>query len=305
MKFKVMLVGMTVSISLLAAVAMAAKNDYSKIRKDASVMAGIIKGAFEDNDSCKGCRVKVETTYLAQQGVVFTIKSYAVRGFAIGGNHDDHGSFSDLQSLQSLESLEHIPDMVSSILVDVGDSLEDITARIEVVEEFDDADFRGRHVFIDRSSVRELGRKTRDLEFQMRDYEIELLHAEDEAERKRLEASINSLAKDIEEHALKKESVNKKYETARKERDKEREALRAESARKRMEMLASTQDVIMQTLCDYGSTLRNLPNDEYVSVVFERSKDDSNSIVVLDKDQVTNCKSDGSGLIKKALTYQF
>ncbi len=296
---------MTVSISLLAAVAMAAKNDYSKIRRDTSVMAGIINGAFQDNDSCKGCRVKVETTYLAQQGVVFTIKSYAVRGFAIGGDHDSHGSFYDVQSLESLESLEHIPEMVNSILVNVGDSLEDITTRIEVVEEFEDVDFNRRHVFIDRSSVRELSRRTRDLEFQMRDYEIELLHAEDEVERKRLEASINSLEKDIEELAAEREGVNKKYETARKEREKEREAQRAERDRKRTEILASTQEVIMQTFCDYGSTLKNLPNDEYVSVVFERSKDDHDSIFVLDKDQVTNCKSDGSGLIKQALTYQF
>ncbi len=301
MKLKVMLVGMTASISLLAAVTVAAKNDYSKIRKDVSVMAGIIKGAFQDNDACKGCRIKVETTYLAQQGAVFTIKTYAVRGFAIAGSHDGHGSFYDLRSLQSLE---HIPEIVNSILVEVDDSLDDITARIEVVEEFDGADFSRRHVYIDRSSVRELGRKTRDLEFQMRDYEIELLHAEDEADRKRLEDSIRSLEKDIEALAVRREGVNRKYETARKERDAERQAQRAERARKRTQKLVRTQEVIMQTFCDYGSTLRNLPNDEYVSVVFER-KDDSSSIFVLNKDQVANCKSDGNGLMKKALTYQF
>ena len=75
MKFKVILLSAVISSSIIAATA-APGPDYSKIRKDLNVMSQVIKGAFNGNNSCKGCNVKVDTNYLAKQGAVFTISTY-------------------------------------------------------------------------------------------------------------------------------------------------------------------------------------------------------------------------------------
>ena len=50
-----------------------ADTDYGRVKKDINVMIGIVKSSFEDDDSCRNCRVRITGHYLADQGVVFNV----------------------------------------------------------------------------------------------------------------------------------------------------------------------------------------------------------------------------------------
>ncbi len=74
----------------------------------------------------------------------------------------------------------------------------------------------------------------------------------------------------------------------------------------RQAQLETLETTVMQSLCDYGSTLRNLPDKEHVSVVIEAGSDEAERhIYVFDKGDVTDCRSDAEGLKNKATQYMF
>lgn len=51
-----------------------AEPDFERIHKDITVMSNIIKGAFESDDECRGCKPRIEANYLAEQGAVFSVR---------------------------------------------------------------------------------------------------------------------------------------------------------------------------------------------------------------------------------------
>ena len=110
MKFKVLFMSTIISSSIVAATA-APGPDYSKIRKDLNVMSQVVKSAFNDNDECKGCSVKVATNYLADQGAVFTVSTYLNRHSYSYSNNGDNtfvikdSTFDRLAPLAELEAL--------------------------------------------------------------------------------------------------------------------------------------------------------------------------------------------------------
>jgi hypothetical protein len=279
----------------------ASKQHYGKIKKDITVMARIISDTFQDEDSCRGCRVHVKANYLAEQGAVFTIQNTSSGLERHGYTIIAPEAIEVIEAIEAIEGLEHLPQVVGDLLVDVAPMIE-MGTRIEIHEDFfDDGE---SHFIIDRGTVRELRRQARDLELQMKDHEIELLHAE-EGSRDVLEQSLRELEEAREKLEGERDGMNKKLDAARKEQNRKREKLKAERLRRETELLASIQNLTMQSFCDYGATLKNLPENEHVSVVFEQRRKDTSLVYVLKKNEVTKCNSDGTGLIKKALAYQF
>ena len=118
-----------VSISLPA---IAADDDYAKVRKDVSVMAKIIKGAFEESKDCKKCNPRIETTYLAKQGAVFRVKPSSWTSFTSSFTGDGDYSFvvppvepvEGVRAIQIREFVGDVLDDVGVVLSDVGDQLD-------------------------------------------------------------------------------------------------------------------------------------------------------------------------------------
>ena len=73
MKLKPKLRSLTLGTALLASHAVLAEQDFGRIHKDITVMSNIIKGTFESSNACRGCRPRIESNYLADQGAVFTV----------------------------------------------------------------------------------------------------------------------------------------------------------------------------------------------------------------------------------------
>ena len=74
---------------LLASAATAqAAPEIDRIHKDVMVMANTIELAFKQDESCNHCDPKIETSYLANQGVVFTVRANSWRSFHVGQESD-------------------------------------------------------------------------------------------------------------------------------------------------------------------------------------------------------------------------
>lgn len=329
MKFKILLLSAAISSSIIAAAA-APGPDYSKIRKDLNVMSQVVKSAFNNNDSCKGCSVKVDTNYLAKQGAVFTINTYlSQRSHSYSSAHSDGGEntfvigdstfdrlapltelevleeLGDLENIMAIPEIQEIQDMVGNILVGVGESLEEAGTRIELFDR--EWDQHTPHIRIDRSSrlaSRELSREVRDIAYEIRDLEIELLHANDSDEQKNIEKRMNTLEDKLAKVEAKRDKFEDKQRAKKSEFDKRKELQRLKRKQENNKILVDVQDIVLQSFCDYGSTLKHIPLDEKISVVFHYVRKHKDTIFVLDKDDVSNC-GDTKKLKATALTYLF
>ncbi|MFT7687523.1 MAG: hypothetical protein ACI9FB_002879 [Candidatus Azotimanducaceae bacterium] len=334
MKFKILVISVIISSSIVAATA-APGPDFSKIRKDLNVMSQVVRGAFNGNDSCKGCSVKVATNYLAKQGAVFTVStfldqrshsssfSYSNDGdntFIINDSTFDRlAPLAELDALEALEALENlediiavpdITDMVGSILVEVGASLGEAGANMEL---FDNEGWEvngsehSPHIRIDRSTrraSRELSREVRDIEYEIRELDIELLHADDSDEQKDIEKRMVELEKKKSKSEVKRDEFHAKQKAKEAELTKKRNIQRLKSKQENDKLLENVQNIVLQSFCDYGGTLKHLPKEEKVSVVFNYVRTDKDTIFVLEKDDISDCTS-AKELKSTALTYLF
>jgi len=274
-------------------------------------MSQIIKGSFEASDDCDGCQVEVESSYLARQGAVFNIKSYAIKGLRRGPHGisygTSHGTSHGAGFSSGVIDLDHIPDMVNEILMEVSSEL-DIDADFNFSSDYETDFTNGSQItFIDKSARRELAREQRDIEFELRDYEIELMRLDDDDDKSKTKIEEKIAALQSRRDAL-EEQQREEHERIRvivKDNQNQQLERRAKIEAEQAQALEKIQDVVVQTFCDYGSTLKNLPNKEHVSLIFERRQQKNDVVYIFDKDQIMDCESDGQQLKANALSYNF
>lgn len=264
--------------------------DIERIHKDVTVMSTIIDGAFKTDESCDHCDPNIETSYLVNQGAVFIIRPNSWKSFHLDTGED---SFSfDIQPSEPNEIRRiEIKELVGDILDNVGVVMGEVGSQIEIsLSNLEDEDSILHIDSETRRSLRELNRERRELEYQRREHQIELIHA-DEDEKKRVEESIQELAQRIATLEMRQTTLSKTYETEKKERQVARE-IKRNMAKERVDArLALIEDIVLRSFCDYGGTLKNIPTDEYVSVIFEQDKAEEQQIMVMEIDDITGCKN--------------
>lgn len=297
--FKPLLISSALFCSAGAA---AADPDFERIHKDVTVMSNIIKGAFEADDSCRGCQPRIDSSYLANQGAVFTIRLNSWRSFQTVSGNNSNFSF----VVPAPDEVKHIEitEVVSDVLDNLGSVMDDVGSRIEF--KMSDLENHETLLRIDseaRRALRELNRERRDLEYERREYEIELIHA-DEDTRRDIERQISELEKGINTIEMKQSELNKAYEAERKERELARQAKREKAIQQAEAQLAAVEDVVIRSLCDYGATLKNIPEKEHVSLLFEQNNEDQTKVFVMDMNDVQGCQK-ADVLRSDATVYKF
>ena len=281
--------------------AFAADADYSRLKKDVNVMTQILKSAFSSEQGCRRCRIRVDGTYLAEQGFLFTVHEvdglYAVE-------MGDGNSYSYFFSDEGMATLEAVPDMVTRIVTNV-------TAAIPDVEVHDVADVHHIIENVDRATrqaVREIRRDRREIQMEMREQEIELIHldADERAEREQELARLEAKLAEVESREAEVQAeLAQKREALRQEMEEKRQLREREIAAQREKI----EGRVLQAFCDYGSTLRSLPSREKVTVVFENEhrhgEGDEDTVYVFDRDDVVDCDRNKDRLVAEALKYQF
>lgn len=279
--------------------------DFARIKKDVGVMSKILEGAQEtDTSSTKAKRaLKVDANYLASQGAVFSIAGPSAAGrFSFQfGDHDMH---------MQMPSIPPLPDDI------------DVASRVQIaLEGLEDLeDLRGSEWFssltefgagshLDRESrraMREIASQMRELGREMSELQIRLIHEDNEADRKAIENEIAELEQRLAEEEKKHQALAANLEQQREQLVKKRAAAEQEKLAARKAQMANLEAAVMQSLCDYGSTLKNLPEREHISIVFDRvDSPPGRQIYVFKRDDVTNCRTNGEDMKRKAIAYLF
>lgn len=265
-----------------------AKNDdFSRAQKELKIMSKIFETSLSDNKLANSDLFRSQQangTYLAKQGAVFTF-TFDKFDFATSNDWAEFG--------------EGIGNLVGSIASEVGNALineqdfetidiDDYAKEIELEDKFEAYQQRlekleaMRHKNHEqRDEVRHLQREIRAIERQSSNENSK----KNDKLKKELNAKITILNQKIAEY-------KKSMDEYRKIRDQKSEQYKLKKSQ-----------LIITTLCDYGSTLRSLKSDEYFTLIFKNYEKDNDQVYVFNAKDVKNCDS-SKNLIKKAISYQ-
>jgi hypothetical protein len=270
--------------------------DYSEALRELDIMTNIFEAALEprrDSNNFRPVSILDESSYLAEQGMVFSFIQTGNRGmmaFIDMGNMP--GAFAELE-INMAEMAREISSEVRRALPNGdfsfpgGGAFASIAMMEEELEEMEEMS----------DEIRDQQEEVRDLQRDMRDLQRELRNADDdsdeiaeiEEEIVQLEAQIDAERQELDELTAAYQSVIQEY---RQERDNEITA-QNEAAR----------SLIFATLCDYGDTLRALDNDEHVTLVMQNYENGRDQVYVLEYADVASCSS-AEQLLQSAIAYQ-
>ncbi|WP_444995063.1 hypothetical protein [Aliikangiella sp. IMCC44359] len=288
----------TTALAIMSGHLSAKDTEYARTQKELKIMSKIFETSLSEADSSRnkifGSK-KTDAMYLAKQGMVFT--------FNFGRN-----TFNSVDNWEQFG--EGIGHFVEAIATEVGSALSDFpevsppekpeppeapefhfneAEQFEAYQERMEALEKMREKQLEqREEVRELQRQIRSLERESSRRE----HSESKSESKELEKTRIKLEEKMNVLNKKMEDYKKSMREYRETRDKKF----TESAKRK-------SDIIISTLCDYGSTLRSLNNNEYVTIIFKNSAKNQDKVYVFEYSDIKNCDSKDK-LLESAVSYK-
>ena len=107
----------------------------------------------------------------------------------------------------------------------------------------------------------------------------------------------------FQEMEKKQQESQKKFESFAEKRIKDREQKRAKRREAQDQQFRKIETVVLNTFCDYGSTIRSLPDNERISVVVNKGKE--SNVYVFRQSQLDSCDSAKTDVRENALSYVF
>lgn len=321
MKYKVFLCGIAACLSFSAS----ANDHLEKLHKDTLIMQNIMTTSLKQGSRRGGIRFrKIETGYLAGQGLVFDVHTSNSAG-------DMHFNFNFNDIMQEVEDFTQAFDMHDphgdSDIVVVPDIPDGFSFSFDMNEEAEEMAEEARERSRDtqrqnRERWRDLREKEKELDWEhrehnrnIRDYEFELRHSDDERKVK-IEKEVKEIKKELE----KIESRKAEYEKLAVELEEEEKSRKGKEQEAKLRQvksfLANFESTIAETLCDYGSGLKSLPDNEKVNFILkdfakgknQRSREEMDKVYVFNLKDVRDCvleKITPNDLLLKTETYMF
>ncbi|WP_394176664.1 hypothetical protein [Thalassotalea litorea] len=303
LKKAVMPLALSMIGALTSGVVSANENPYQNLSKQIGIMEDIFTSAIKNSATDKSIGLMgVDSMYLANQGVVFTVKSqrnYKFSGFTVpmpvvpvaplapAGFEDSDFFGEDLQ-------------------VVIDEAMEEAAVAMEMAQD---------HMRADVERQRQLREMERELAYELRDIERE---NRDLAYKKR---SVDKEAlKELEKETAKLEQRKKQLLAQRDDLSKQANAIKAqqakEVAKQRQQQQAyftALEASLSEVLCTYGGGLKSLPGDEHVSLIIKDAAPTTSGqgyqdqVLVFSKTDIKRCLTesiDASALLKSATRYQ-
>lgn len=284
-----------ITAAVLSSTLMVQASDLKEIDKDMRIMKRIIETSLSDGNRYSN---RVEATYLARQGMVFTIHSGGV--LPIPNFDGDWESWGEAMGASALSYVQEAipamapvlpPEALAEMEAEVAEGMAELYSNSsETSEKFREelAEMRER--------LRRNKEQYRDNLRELRQIEREKYHAE-EKRRKELDQKRTELEKRIAENKKVMESYTQKMDEYRKER--------LEKHQKKKSQLVNETIV---ALCDYRASLRALDKNEHVTLIFDNfgDKRGQDKIYVFKKSDIADCESSNKGierLITDAVVY--
>lgn len=293
-------VSLCLVISSLFATSALAQVNMEKLRKEIRILDRVVEAAFDDNDHNDDTLEpgSIRALYLAKQGVLLDVSvGHGFPGFDFA--FDNHFKFDFDFGKMDMGFHRGLPD---------GDELHDLMEEVydDALDHLDDLD------------LDEIGELSKELRREMREIGKERSQLMKEAQEqyhaamKRMEGEQSLSEADRQELTAKAEAFGKKMSVAAEKIKTRMEKAQAESLKQWDARMKPFMDTFLQTVCEYGASLRSLPNGEHLTVVFRgasrTSEGVSDLVYVFDKADLLACR-DGqitvSQLQNKAEQYTY
>nr|WP_193988191.1 hypothetical protein [Lelliottia steviae] len=277
--------------------------ELDRIQREVGIMEKILTAALKQDTDNKVRNVSA--SYLQHQGVVFSfdVRSHS-RWSSVFASVPDAPlpplPDIDFEEISEIEVLgEHVQVISDAVVVKTQEAYQ------HAMEMMRESAERVREV---AEQERDVSREIRDLEREKRDLEFDRRHDKDakeqelEKRKKELQASIKELEKQQQKLSLQQQAM-------RKELAEKKQARITEQKQQLAELTQRVDKSLSLTLCDYGSGLRTLPNDEHVSFIIRgMSEHKGEQIKVFKKSDIKKCvvgdiKADA--LLNRATQYEF
>lgn len=281
-----------------------------KLRQNLEIMQDILQKSLEQGrESAIG---RIEHSYVAGQGVLFQTSSN--RGFEHFFPVAPIAPMAPLAGVNAAEMAEfaqNAADLAVDVQMNVQFDEEAFADMSEQAEAAAEAMSEQQEQM--RDQLRDLREQKRDLERELRDVERDKRDIEFSQKVGKLDTDQQKSLKALNErHATLKKQVDemqKKYAVQEQEVQKKRIEQQKIAEQRQQELVARVGTNFAATLCDYGASLRELKDSEFVSLQLSTHGRDRQDIYwVFKKTDINQCvsgKMNASALLKKANYYQY
>jgi hypothetical protein len=293
---------------IIASNSFAATEVNAKLGQNLKIMQDILQSSLggEEHSSIG----RIQHSYLIGQGVAFRVDSNSgwLRHFVMP-------PMPPMPPAAPGSSVAVSTNVANAISVTGNGSSFSFSFDEEAIEEMAEAAEAMAEQQQDQSEkLRDLREERRDIERDLRDYEREKRDIEFSSKVSKLDADQQKKLKEISQKSEQLKSQLTQLQKNLTEQEQEYNKKRAEqqklAAQRQTELVAKVGQVFSNTLCDYGASLRDLKEQEFVS--FQLSLSGRNNAKdhywVVKKSDINQCvtgKIDAPALLKKASYYQY
>ncbi|SEH84729.1 hypothetical protein SAMN05660691_01761 [Rheinheimera pacifica] len=259
------------------------------LKKNADILQTILQTAFKDNENSR--LSSLQYSYLSGQGLLFQASS--------GGRH----IFQFRNMSIPATPVAPVPPLPGGEFEFDSIDIEKITeAAEEMAEQMQD---QHRQTYRIAEKQRAIERELRDVERDKRDIEfnknLTKLDKEQQQELQMLQQKTKLLQEKLAE-------VAKEAGISRKQLEEQRAKQLAEQQQQTAAMVKTVGEKFSQVLCDYGASLRDMPDNEYVTLQVNNRGSEGRYYWVVKKADINQCmtgKIKAKDLLAKTNSYQF
>jgi hypothetical protein len=264
------------------------------LKKNADILQTILHTAFKEGESSR--LSSLQYSYLSGQGLLFQANA------ARSSRHVFHFSGSAAAPVAPMPPVPPRPNTDFEFEFD-SEEIERLTeAAQDMAEQIQD---QHRQSYRIAEKQRAIERELRDVERETRDIEFnKSLSKLDKEQQQELEM-LKQKAKVLQE---KRAEVEKEASLTRKQLEEQRAKQLAEQQQQTAAMVKTVGEKFSQVLCDYGASLRDMPDSEYVTLQVNNRGNEGRYYWVVKKADINQCmtgKIKAKDLLAKANSYQF
>ena len=245
------------------------------LKKNADILQTILQTAFKEDENSR--LSSMQYSYLTGQGLLF--QANAVRS----GRHVFHFSGSGVAPVAPIPPVPPLPEGDFEFEIDT-DEIERLTeAAQDMAEQIKQ---QSRYTYRIAEKQRAIERELRDVERDLRDIEFNKSMSKLDKEQQQELAMLQQKAKLLKE---KQAEAEKEAATSRQQLEEQRSKQLAEQQKQTAAMVKTVGEKFSQILCDYGASLRDMPDTEYVSLQVNNRGSDGRYYWVMKKSDINQC----------------
>jgi hypothetical protein len=311
-----MLVGTLCSFGVPASLQAAQQDDQQQALREMNVMRNIFDAALEAEGQRNRRMGPPEALYLAGQGMMFTFHLNGMSGFhftdsmrqqteQLAAQMAQQTAQLQQQAAQQEQQTAQLRQQTAQLqqqAAQVAQQAQAAAPAVYVDRDFDfdfdydfdydfdfafDGGFDNEEQAALRDQLNDLNEVLRDKQDELRDMQSELRalareerndpDTDNQAEMDRISGEMERLQQELQTQAASMQQVQQQYQDARNAVVEE--------------WRTAQSDLIFDTLCSYGNTLRSLENGQHVSIVLRDYTDDQSQVHVLAYADLADCTS--------------